>query len=152
MVRDNKRGVTFIEMLMVFIIVGLVMAMGMPRLHSVVERHAVSTARDQVLSALNTARTTAVRRGAMTTFNTSGNDVWVTVDSSGTEVTLVSKISLYGSHNVTLSVTGNASKIAYNMRGLSSNAAGRLIMTRGAKIDSICVTQLGGATTLACPS
>jgi type IV fimbrial biogenesis protein FimT len=147
-----KQGVTFVEMLIVFIVAGLVMAMGLPRFHSVVERNGVTSAREQVLSALNTARSTAVRRGANTTFNASGNEVWVTVDSSGTEVTLVSKISLLTSHSVTLSTSGNTSKIAYNMRGLSSDAAGRIYLTRGSKKDSICVTQLGGATSLACPS
>jgi type IV fimbrial biogenesis protein FimT len=149
---EIRRGVTFVEMLMVFIVAGLVMAMGLPRFHSIVERNAVTSARDQVLAALNTARTTAVRRGANTTFNASGNEVWVTVDSSGTEVTLVSKISVLSTHDVTLSTTAKTGKIAYNMRGLSSDVAGRIYLTRGDKKDSICVTALGGATSLACPS
>jgi hypothetical protein len=51
---------------------------------------------------------------------------------------------------VTMTTSGNTSKVQYNMRGLSSASSGRIRLSRGTKSDSVCVTALGGATKLSC--
>lgn len=147
---SGRKGLTIAELLLVMVIMSVMLGLGLPRFMGMVERSSVTSARNQVLSALNVARTTAVRRGAQTTFNASGNEIWVTVDSSGTEINLMPKISLLSAHKVVLATTGNTSKIQYNMRGLAGSSAGRIRLTRGSKADSVCVTVLGGATRLSC--
>lgn len=146
----QRKGVSMVELLLVIAIMGTVFAIGLPKFIGMADRSALTSARNQVMAALSTARTTAVRRATTATFNASGNEVWVTADSSGTEINVIAKISLSGAHKVSMSTSGNTSKIAYNMRGLSSNSAGRIYLTRGSKGDSVCVTALGGATKLSC--
>jgi prepilin-type N-terminal cleavage/methylation domain-containing protein len=146
----TRKGLSLAELLIVISIMGIMLGLGLPRFVSMTERAAVSSARDRVLSALNTARTTAVRRGATSTFNASTNEIWVTVDSAGTEVSIIGKISLLKTQKVTMATSGNTSKIQYNMRGLSSASSGRIRLSRGTKSDSVCVTALGGATKLSC--
>ena len=149
---QNRKGVTLAELLVVFAVMAVLLGIGVPRFHSMAERSGVDAARDQVLSAINLARRTAVRRGATTTFNASGNEIWVTVDSSGTQVDVLRKIELLANYEVSLATTGNAAAIQYNTRGLASNADGTIGLTRGSKSASICITKLGAALRLACPA
>src|SRR5262245_4994440 len=119
--------------MVVFVVMAVMLGIGLPRFHSMIDRASVNTARDQVLAAVNLARRSAVRRGATATFNASGNEIWVTVDSSGTAVNIMKKVELLSNYKVTLATTGNASAIAYNSRGLATNAAGTISLTRGSK-------------------
>jgi type IV fimbrial biogenesis protein FimT len=147
---SNRRGVTLLEVMVVTGMIAVLVAIGLPRMHGMIERSSVSAARDQILAAINVARSTAVRRGSTATFNLSGSEMWVTSDSSGTEVYLINKIALNTSHGVTVAAGGNTSKIQYNMRGLASNASGKIALSRGARNDSICVTTLGAALKKGC--
>jgi type IV fimbrial biogenesis protein FimT len=151
-VAQNRKGVTLTELLVVFTVMAVMLGVGLPRFNSMVDRAGVNSARDQVLSAINLARRTAVRRAATTTFNASGNQIWVTVDSSGTQVDVMKKMELLSNYKVTLTTTGSAASIAYNSRGLASNADGTIGLTRNSKTASICITKLGAALRLACPS
>ncbi len=149
---QNRKGVTLTELMVVIVVMGIMLGIGVPRFHTMAERSGVDAARDQVLSAINLARRTAVRRGATATFNASANQIWVTVDSSGTQVDVLRKIELLTNYKVALATTGNAAAIAYNTRGLASNADGTIALTRGSKSASICITKLGAALRLACPA
>jgi prepilin-type N-terminal cleavage/methylation domain-containing protein len=151
-VQRGRSGITLIEMIIVLSVMGIMVGMGLPRFHGMIERAGVSSARDQVMSALQVARTTAVRRAANTTFNISGDEIWVTSDSSGTSVTIMPKMSMYTQHSAKVTTSGKVDAIQFNMRGLASGVAGRIFLTRGSKVDSVCVTVLGGTTRLACPS
>jgi prepilin-type N-terminal cleavage/methylation domain-containing protein len=146
----KRTGLSLVELMVAITIMAITVGFGLPRLLTMTDRAAVSSARDQVLSALSTARTTAVRRAATATFYATGNTIWVTADSSGTEITVLNKISLLGNNKVTLTTTGNTSKIAFNMRGMSGSSSGRIHVSRGSKSDSVCVTALGSATKLSC--
>ena len=145
-----RKGVTLVEMLAVFAIIAVLVAFGLPRFGGIVERNSVSAARDQVISTLSNARAAAIRRGATSTFYVAGNDVWVTADSSGTEVTIVAKAPMNTLHGVTLATSGSASKVVYNSRGLASAASGKVYVTRGSRTDSVCITQLGAVMRQGC--
>jgi prepilin-type N-terminal cleavage/methylation domain-containing protein len=147
---SNRRGVTLLEVMVVTGMIAVLVAIGLPRMHGMIERASVNSARDQLISAISVARSTAIRRGTTATFNLSGSEMWVTSDSSGTEVYMIGRIALDSSHGVSVTAGGNTGKIQYNMRGLASNAAGRISITRGSRVDSICVTTLGAALKKGC--
>ena len=76
----GRRGFSFVEMLIVFIIIGVVAAFGIPRLLSGVEKANVRSAKAALATMVAKARAAAVARGCTATVSmTSGTTGTVTV-------------------------------------------------------------------------
>ena len=141
--RANRRGFTFTELLVVFVIFGIVTSLTFPRFQDSRLRSSVSAAKVDVATYLSVARAAAIRRGKTTQFHASGNSIWVTADSSGTQVTIARKFLLDSNANVTVTVTNDP--ISYDSRGFASGLAGtaKWTISRSGKTDSLCLTRLG---------
>ena len=98
------------------------------------------------------ARASAIQNGSEARFIRSGNVVRVTVDSSGTSVTLISR-DLYREHGVTFT-TGGAARdtVRFDPRGVAIGLTGAAIFkfTNATVKDSICVTKLGKVSRTGC--
>jgi prepilin-type N-terminal cleavage/methylation domain-containing protein len=119
----KRSGFTLLEVAIVLIIVGLVMAFTLPRIHTALEKTNVRSARVGFGSLAARARAVAVQRGCVSTLNFStgsAGKVWVTackvsgvgaVDTVGTIEPLAVR---YG-----VTVSSSQSTVQYDPRGLT---------------------------------
>jgi prepilin-type N-terminal cleavage/methylation domain-containing protein len=137
-------GFTFIEILTVFIVFGIVTAFAMPHLRGYRDKAQLRSAREHVTSYLTLARAAAIRRGRAATFTvTANNDVSVTLDSSGVQLTLAQPFAMGKVYGVTL--PGGATSVTFDRRGFATSLASTasLVVSNIAGRDSVCVTRLG---------
>ena len=132
--------------MIVVTIVGLLTLFAVPKFSGLVERNKLTAAREELSSAIATARAAAVQKGRTATLFLSGNQMWVTVvtSSAGTTTTVVPVKSFGSLYNV--SVTATAPSITFDMRGfvtprLASTGIFRIV--GASRKDSVCITTAG---------
>jgi len=139
-----RRGFTFVEVLTVFTVFGIVSLMAAPRLRGMREQAHLRSAKQHIAAYLTSARAAAIRRGRPATFAaTADNRVSVTVDSSGVQVVLAPEFSINEVYSAAL--PGGATTVTFDRRGFAASlAATRVIpVSTPHGRDSVCVTRLG---------
>jgi prepilin-type N-terminal cleavage/methylation domain-containing protein len=133
-----RAGFSIVELLVVFAVLAVVMAIGVPRFDYMRATSNVRSAKLQVTSAVATARATAVRRSRAARVVRTGNQIRVVSDID----TVVPPIALDASYKVTLDVA--PTEIGYDARGLAAlDSTVKFVLTRGTIRDSVCVTRAG---------
>ena len=135
------RGHTLLEIVVVLVIAGVLLALAIPSLGAWRDRQAVHEARREIVSALVAARTTALTRGMVTSVvvDSARGTVRVMVD---TESMLVHDVRT--ELGVTLRSTRDS--IAYAPSGRGAGAANTtIIVARGAAAETVSVSRLGRA-------
>src|SRR5215471_5828045 len=126
----NKRGFTAIELIMVFVIIGLLAAFGFPKIRSAVIKSNVRSAKAAMGTLVVKARAAAVARGCNATMTlTSGMAGTVSisvcnVNGSGNQI-LGGVDSLAARYSVTM--TPSANTLQFDPRGLSTSYATMVI-------------------------
>lgn len=142
----GNRGFSFIEMLVVFIIVGIVVAMGLPRLRDSLEKSNVRSAKAGMATLVAKARAVAVSRGCTSTMSLTSGTVAIsvcTVGGGGTQI-LGGVDSLAARFKVVMS--SSAPSMQFDPRGLSVNYSGmtvRFSNSSGSVSDSVIINPLG---------
>jgi prepilin-type N-terminal cleavage/methylation domain-containing protein len=144
----SRRGFTFIEILIVMILIGVVSALMFPRLRGAFEKTNVHGARAAVGTLAAKARAAAVARGCRSAIHfSSGADgtVWVTVckvnATTGTD-TLGGVEHLASRFNVTFSPSRDS--VTYAPSGVSfDNVTTILRFTAGNASDSVLINPVG---------
>lgn len=143
----GKRGFTIIEMLIVFVIVGIVVGFGLPRLRDSVLKSNVRSAKSGMATLVAKARAAAVSRGCTATMTlTSGTNGTVAisvcaVSGGGTQI-LGGVDSLAARYKVTM--TPSAGTLQFDPRGLSVGYSGMTVgFTSGTVSDSVIINPLG---------
>jgi len=141
-----RRGYTFVEMLIVFVIMASLVAFSLPKFAVLQERSRLTSARQELEAAIATARAAAVQKGrtARVRFNGNQVSVLVTTSSAGATTTLLPAMPLDSVYGVTLSSSDTA--IVYDMRGFASprlGATGMFKLIGKSRRDSVCVTAAG---------
>lgn len=143
----GRRGFTFIEILIVMILIGIIAAIGFPRLRGVVETNNVRGARAGIATLVATGRAAAVQRGCRATLHfTSGTNgtVWLTVckvNAAGLD-TLGGVEQIASRFNVTFTATRDS--LSFDPRGLGTNyVVTTLRFTAGGVKDSVMINQVG---------
>jgi prepilin-type N-terminal cleavage/methylation domain-containing protein len=143
----NRRGVSLLEFMVVLFVIGVVAAIGTPRLTGARERASLNSAKDQVHAALATARAAAIRQGYPAQFHAQSGAVWVTAangSATAAQVQVGMVASIEKTLSVSVSTTSNAALIQYDGRGFANlGGSGKIWLSRGVLIDSVCVTRLG---------
>jgi prepilin-type N-terminal cleavage/methylation domain-containing protein len=148
----RRNGFTTIEMLMVVILIGIVAALGFPRIKTAVQKTNVRSTRIFLASATTTARAAAVQRGCRAAVHfTSGvaGKVWVTAcprmkAGAGTVDTLGAVENLASRYSVTLTATRDS--VQFNPRGLNMDFLVTVVKVQGAAAvakDSTVINQIG---------
>jgi prepilin-type N-terminal cleavage/methylation domain-containing protein len=146
----KRLGFTLMEILMVLVVVGLIVAMTLPKIHSALQKTNVRSARIAFGSFAALTRAAAVQRGCVATLNfTTGSagKVWVTacrVSGSGAVDTIGSVEPLATRYGVSMSSSG--ASLRYDPRGLSigyQTLAVTFTPTAGGQADSVMINQLG---------
>lgn len=137
--RAARCGATLPELTVVCAVIGLVAAIGVPRVRLLVDRLRVRGAVEEIAAACATARHLAVLRSQPATF---------TVDAAAGTVAValasdtVVHRDLGGSFGVTLAATRDT--VTYSPTGLTSGVSNLSIaVTRGRAADTLFVSRLG---------
>lgn len=140
----NRRGMTLIEMLIVIGLIGLMAAMGIPRIGSAIAKQNVRSARAAVVSMHATARAAAIQRGIATSLVFDGNTLLVVSRHpvTGALDTVGEPQDFNRRYGVT--VTTTADTLQFDARGLGTATTDtRIVVSRGVYADGIVINSLG---------
>ena len=144
----GRKGFSLIEMMFVFVLAGVIMAIGFPRLKDGLEKQNIRSSKALLTTLVATARGTAVQRGCNATLNMTADSVWVTacgVNPPAASVTVGTKKLVGSEFSVTL--VPSAAAIVYDPRGLRTSFATTSVRIVGAHYtDSVIINQVGKVT------
>jgi prepilin-type N-terminal cleavage/methylation domain-containing protein len=141
----GRKGFSLIEMMFVFVLAGVIMAIGFPRLRNGLEQQNIRNSKLLLGTLAVTARSVAVQRGCNATLNMSADSVWVTacgVNPPAATVAVGTKKLVGSEFGVTL-VPSDAS-IVWDPRGIRTTFQTTSIRIIGAHYsDSVVINQVG---------
>jgi len=144
----GRKGFSLIEMMFVFVLAGVIMAIGYPRLRDGLEKQNMRSSKALLATLAATARGTAVQRGCNATLNMTVDSVWVTacnLTPPFAQVQVGTKKLVGEEFGVTL-VPGAAS-ITYDPRGIRTQFQKTSIRIVGAHYtDSVVINEVGKVT------
>jgi prepilin-type N-terminal cleavage/methylation domain-containing protein len=144
----DRKGFSLIEMMFVFVLAGVIMAIGYPRLRNSLEKSNIRSSKALLATLVATARGTAVQRGCNATLNMTADSVWVTacgVNPVAASVTVGTK-KLVGSE-FGVSLVPSSASIVYDPRGIRTSFQTTSVRIVGAHYsDSVVINQVGKVT------
>ncbi|GAC1690645.1 MAG: hypothetical protein NVS9B3_09230 [Gemmatimonadaceae bacterium] len=142
-IRHAPPGFTLLELMIVVAVMGVLVMIGLPKLHAIQQRENMRSATTHMSSLIATAQAAAVRRGRPTALRVRSDSAWVTLDSNGTMLQLTVPVSFKTAYSATLQPVPDT--IVFNSRGFPSLLAGtaKLGITANGASDSVCVSRLG---------
>jgi prepilin-type N-terminal cleavage/methylation domain-containing protein len=148
---SSRSGFTFIEMMIVLIMMGLIYAMAVKPVRGAFVGASRRAATREVTSYLFRARTIGIQQSRRTWLVRSGNVLKIVVDSAGTKVQVGTTIDMFSRYSVTITALPKDS-IEFDPRGfvVIPGSTPKLIITRSPSADTLCVTGLGRITVKGC--
>jgi prepilin-type N-terminal cleavage/methylation domain-containing protein len=132
-----RRAVTLAELLLVVVLIGVLLAIGIPRVVSVADRAALRAARSNLLRSLDAARGTAIRRGQPIDLISSGGMLQLH-DGTGP------LWQLPGPEGLGVVLQGLATPIRFGPSGIATGAANRTLrLHRGKDTMMVILSRLG---------
>jgi prepilin-type N-terminal cleavage/methylation domain-containing protein len=152
----SRRAYTLAELLITIAIVGVLMAISLPRYGRIRDQGQMASAMTRFTRAVMAARQSAIQRGRPAYFKTSDSQIWVTLDTTGnnTDSVIVTKvIDLTEAYNVEVTEPAGLVAIQYDPRGVSTQASKQVFhfVHGGGRRDSLCVSRLGNTIRERCP-
>ena len=147
MERPGSQGFTFVEMLIVVVLMSAVMAMAFPRLQTAAVKESVRGARIALATSLATARGAAATRGCPATLHVvqgSSSRVWITsCPSTGSGIDTVGAVEYVSAeHGVFVSSTMDS--ITYAPSGIALAAGWSVLrFSKNAYADTLSVSPVG---------
>src|SRR6266496_1817081 len=141
----GRKGFSLIEMMFVFVLAGVIMAIGFPRLRNSLEKQNVRSSKALLATLVATARSTAVQRGCAATLNMTVDSVWVTacgVNPPAASVQVGTKKLVGDEFSVTLNPS--AAAVVYDPRGITTQFQSTTIRVIGPHYsDSVVINEVG---------
>jgi prepilin-type N-terminal cleavage/methylation domain-containing protein len=149
----NQSGFTFIEMMIVLIMMGLVYAFAVKPVKGAFVAASRRAATREVTSYLFRARTIGIQHSRKSYLVRTGNVLKVMIDSTntGTLIQIGTQIDMNDRYSATITAVPKDT-IQFDPRGFVVLAGGvpKLIVTRATSADTLCVTGLGRITVKGC--
>jgi prepilin-type N-terminal cleavage/methylation domain-containing protein len=152
MLAINRQGFTMIESIMVLTVIGIVAAVGGPKISAALQRRTTASAADQFVLTHSLTRSTALRYGRIAQLHVDqvAQSFWVDVDTSANGIGQRATIAnvRYVSDNG-LHMTSNRALLCFDARGLASTLGScesgdaRVIFSDGVMADTVVTTILG---------
>ncbi len=132
-----------VELMIAVVLMGIIMAIGAPKLGSIRDRASVRSATQQIGAYVATARAAAIRRGMRANFKTRADTMWIEIQQPGTPEIIAPRIPLRETFNV--SMTSTTDSIVFDSRGFAiyPSVTSKFVVSRASAKDSTCVTRLG---------
>lgn len=152
MLQMNRRGFTMIESIMVASIIGIVAAIGGPKVSSALQRRTTASAADQFVVVHSLTRSTALRYGriAQLHVDATGQRFWVDVDTSANGIGQRATIAnIRYVNDAGLEMATNRTLLCFDARGIASTAGScesgdvKVIFSDGVMADTVSTTILG---------
>jgi len=141
----RRTGFSTIEMVMVIVLIGLIAAIGFPRLRTGLEKQNIRSSKALIATLAATARGTAIQRGCSATLNLTGDSVWVTacgINPPAASVQVGTKKLVGSEFNVMLSP--NRPSVIYDPRGIATVFQPTTVRVIGPNYqDSVVINELG---------
>ena len=141
----GRKGFSLIEMMFVFVLAGVIMAIGFPRLRNSLEKQNIRSSKALLATLVATARGTAVQRGCSATLNMTVDSVWVTacgVNPPAASVQIGTKKLVGSEFGVTL--VPSAATVVYDPRGIATVFQSTSVRIVGAHYtDSVMINSVG---------
>jgi len=152
MLQIQRRGFTMIEAIMVVSVIGIVAAIGGPRVSLVLQRRSTSSGAEQFVVTHSLTRSTALRYGrvAQLHIDQPGQRYWIDVDTSANGIgqrAIVANVR-YPTENG-LQMTSNRALVCFDARGIASTLGSceagdaNVIFSDGVMADTVVTTILG---------
>jgi len=146
-------GVTLVEMVIVFVLVGIITAIALPKLANSTDVLAVRSARQEVASYITQARALSIQTGRIARFVRDSNVIQLTVTSTSGATTLAASQNLGAGNGVTLAAVPSDT-ITFDPRGVllagASTTSPRIRISRNGVQDSVCVVGWGKVSISQC--
>lgn len=140
----NRRGVTLIELVIVFVLIGVLAGLGFPRLGDAMTKQSVSSARTLLVSLHAKARATAIQRGSQTQFVLDNGKIAIRSSNPVTNVTeTVGNVDdLVSRYGVTVQPTNLT--LTFDARGIGMETNQSTIsITKGSYATQIVISSVG---------
>jgi prepilin-type N-terminal cleavage/methylation domain-containing protein len=145
----GRRGFTLIEMLVVTAVIGVLSAVGYPKLVAALAKANVRSARSTAINVYQEARTLAARDARNTTVYFGQRRVWAvatprrSIVGSGTIDTVAAVRDLFQRYGVTLAASPD-SIVNLNIHGMGTGGGDHgFVITRAGYRDSITINAMG---------
>jgi prepilin-type N-terminal cleavage/methylation domain-containing protein len=150
-----RYGFTILELLVVLTVAGVIVAISGKGISSAYAGNSRSSAVRVASSTLFQARAIAIQRSRQSWLVRSGNTLKVLGDSAGVKVQLGRTVDLFTRNGVTLSSASTPpgrDTVSFDPRGIlfGTTTAYKLIITKGSKADTICVSGIGNTRARGC--
>ncbi len=152
--RNQVAGFTLIEMIIVFVVMGIMLSVMVRAVRGSWVANSRRSASRDVTSYLFRGRSIAIQQSRAAWVVRSGNVLKIMVDSSGTPVQLGSQIDFAQRYGATLGFSPTPKDdVQFDPRGFAVGVttAPKFIIALGGRTDTVCVTALGKITTRSCP-
>ena len=152
----SRNAYTLAELLITISIVGILMAVTLPRYGKIRDQGQMASAMTRFTRAVMAARQSAIQRGKPAYFKTDGSRIWVTLDTTGNNVDSVivtKEIDLTDAYSVQVTAPVGLVSIEYDPRGVSTQVSQQVFHFEhsGGRRDSLCVSRLGNTIRERCP-
>lgn len=151
--KRSEAGVTLVEMVIVFALIGIITAISLPKLANSTDVLAIRSARQEVASYISQARALAIQSGRVALFVRNGNSIQLTVTNANGTTSVIASQNLGAGNGVTLSASPGDT-IAFNPRGMLlsgvSTTSSKIRVSRNGVQDSVCVVGWGKVSISQC--
>jgi Tfp pilus assembly protein FimT len=146
----SERGLTLTEAVITLVVVGILLAVAVPKLLPDFRQRTVATAADRLILAHSLARATALRYGRVARLNLDPTNrrFWVDVDTSGTGLRQIIGSMQYV-NTPGLTITATRTLLCFDARGVAtsrggcSGAADTVTITLDDRSTTLITTSLG---------
>jgi prepilin-type N-terminal cleavage/methylation domain-containing protein len=152
----SRNAYTLAELLITISIVGILMAITLPRYGKIRDQGQMASAMTRFTRAVMAARQSAIQRGKPAYFKANDSQIWVTLDTTGnnTDSVIVTKVvDLRDMYSVRVTDPVGLVEIQYDPRGVSTQVSKQVFhfVHTGGRRDSLCVSRLGNTIRERCP-
>lgn len=150
--KRSDAGVTLVEMVIVFALIGIITAISLPKLANSTDVLAVRSARQEVASYISQARALSIQTGRVARFIRNGNSIQVSITTTSGGSTLVGSQNLGSGNGVTVAASPSDT-ITFDPRGVLLSGVGtspKIRVSRNGVQDSVCVVGWGKVSISQC--